>query len=298
MAELKKLKRAVIKEELVAITGDMMEAIILNQFLYWSERVSDFDQFVKEENERQLKYSRPSQGEEPQEQPLLHGWIYKKASELMDEIMSSDSERTINRKIDNLIEKGFLDRRNNPKIKYDRTYQYRINFPNLVMALVQHGYTLEGYKLDLSMYFKPLETHNRQNDACKSQGDAIKSQYDALKCQYDALKQQFDALKQQNGGAIPEITLDTTLNTTLESTDREESPTPSPILPILERLKSSLTDISFNTWIKPTVGNAYLDSDTIVIPCKNDFTKEIIESRYIDLIKPMSKYPLRVVLRS
>jgi hypothetical protein len=48
---MRKLKRVVIKEELVALTGDIIEAIILNQFLYWSERVEDFDKFIMEEKE-------------------------------------------------------------------------------------------------------------------------------------------------------------------------------------------------------------------------------------------------------
>lgn len=47
-----KLKRVVIKEELVALTGDAISALVLNQFIYWSERRHDFDKFIKEERER------------------------------------------------------------------------------------------------------------------------------------------------------------------------------------------------------------------------------------------------------
>ena len=43
-----KLKRAVIKEELIAITGNFIEAVILNQMIYWSERINDFDNFIRE----------------------------------------------------------------------------------------------------------------------------------------------------------------------------------------------------------------------------------------------------------
>ena len=46
---MKKLKRAVIKEELLILTGHFLEALILNQFLYWSERVRDLDVFILEE---------------------------------------------------------------------------------------------------------------------------------------------------------------------------------------------------------------------------------------------------------
>ena len=50
-----KLKRAVIKEELVELTGDFKKAVILNQLIYWSERVDDFHDFIKEENKRKNK---------------------------------------------------------------------------------------------------------------------------------------------------------------------------------------------------------------------------------------------------
>ncbi len=46
------LKRVVIKEELVALTGDATKAIILNQLLYWSQRTRDFDKFLDEEKSR------------------------------------------------------------------------------------------------------------------------------------------------------------------------------------------------------------------------------------------------------
>jgi hypothetical protein len=53
--EIKKLKRAVIREEFIAITGNFIDAVILNQFIYWSERVKDFDEYIKQENDRAKK---------------------------------------------------------------------------------------------------------------------------------------------------------------------------------------------------------------------------------------------------
>ena len=50
MADIK-IKKAVIREDLLSITNDYRKAIILNQFIYWSERVSDADKFIKKENE-------------------------------------------------------------------------------------------------------------------------------------------------------------------------------------------------------------------------------------------------------
>lgn len=52
LSEPKRLNRVVIKEELVALTGDFKLAIVLNQMLYWSERRSDADKFILEEIER------------------------------------------------------------------------------------------------------------------------------------------------------------------------------------------------------------------------------------------------------
>ena len=43
---MKKLKRAVIKEELVELTGDFRPALILNQFIYWIERMYDADKYI------------------------------------------------------------------------------------------------------------------------------------------------------------------------------------------------------------------------------------------------------------
>lgn len=79
---MKKLKRIVIKEELVALTGDFKLAIVLNQMLYWSERVADFDQFILEEKNR-LKAEKM----DDRVLPYRHGWIYKTASELGNECM-------------------------------------------------------------------------------------------------------------------------------------------------------------------------------------------------------------------
>ena len=176
---MERLKRAVIKEEFIAITGGFEKALILNQFLYWSERVSDFDEFIKQENERAVQ-----QGEEPRE--LTNGWIYKRAEDLSSETMLNLSKQRIRAYITELVEEGFVDERENPKYKWDRTKQYRVNLVNIVNALQEKGYTLEGYKVELAsskmeLGYSKMELHSNQN-----------------------------------GTAIPETTTETTLETTLE----------------------------------------------------------------------------------
>lgn len=282
---INKLKRAVIKEEYIAITGDMMEAVILNQFVYWSERVKDFDKFITEENERFEKYSN-----NPDDEPkmdLTFGWIYKKAAELKEEIMSTDSEKTINRKLSSLVEKGFLDRRNNPKIKYDRTYQYRVNFENIIKAMLEKGYMMQDYKVDLKFIAEALEITKGQNDDCnKKEDEESKRQIDALKNQIDVLKEQLVHLKVQGVGTIPETTIETTTNITNREKEDGEPPinsNPSIIEKFYQSIKKDLSEVSFNTWIKPL--QIHIDKKVVEIEVANNFSYKIVKDKYLDIIK-------------
>jgi len=138
-----KLKRVVIKEELYALTGHWLKALILNQFLYWSERTKDADKYIREEAERlQLK-------DTPIE--YTHGWIYKKAEDLNDELMVDMSVATIRKYLKELVADGYLDERNNPKYGWDRTLQYRPNFVKVIIGCLDKGYVLGGYKWTVPM---------------------------------------------------------------------------------------------------------------------------------------------------
>lgn len=134
----RKLKRVVIKEELVELTGDYKKALILNQFLYWSERVKDFDNFIIEENKRKKVDS-------ANDLNLTHGWIYKTAKELSEEIMVNLSESNIRIHINILIDNGWLIQRANPKYKWDKTIQYRVNILKIQEDLQELGFNLDGY---------------------------------------------------------------------------------------------------------------------------------------------------------
>ena len=152
-----KLKRIVIKEELYAITNDTIECIILGQFIYWQERVKDYDLFLKEEEARCLSNNTPFNAN------MTNGWIYKKASELIEECMLNVSENTIRRYISNLEEKGFISSRKNPNIKWDRTLQYRANMKFIIESIKNKG-------------FDGLGGWNIQNKVTKLQNDDSNSQ--------------------------------------------------------------------------------------------------------------------------
>ncbi len=179
MAEYRKLKRAIIKEELVSLTGDFKQAVVLNQFIYWSERVKDSKRFMEEEIERSRKFADGSvENAEDISESLTNGWIWKTAEEMVDEVMLTVSKTTMQRIIDSLVDKDWLNRRRNPKYHWDKTYQYRVNLNKIQTDLFTLGFSLEGYSLQ--------EESNKQP------------------------KVQNESSMVQNEPAIPEITTETT----------------------------------------------------------------------------------------
>ncbi len=152
----KKLKRVVLKEELIALTGDWLKALILNQFLYWGKRRKEFDAFILEER---LRIADPNI-------ELTHGWIWKSVKELAEEIMVKPlSDDTINRRIAEIVESGWLEQRRNPKHKWDRTYQYRPAIRKIQSDLQALGFALEGYPLLIENSAIPQDAESEPQDA-------------------------------------------------------------------------------------------------------------------------------------
>lgn len=200
--EPKKLRRVVIKEELVELTGDFKSAIVLNQLIYWSERVKDTNKFLKEEVERYKTFGTANIEEkiESLESAITHGWIYKKASELAEDCMIGLSNATMGRILKKLIENNWIDERNNPKLKWDRTKQYRVNLVKIQQDLNKLGYSLEGYSLLTENPHKPSKQDNFQNEKSIHTEDD-NSNFQNEKCSFQNEKSSFNFEK-----AIPEIT--------------------------------------------------------------------------------------------
>ena len=138
---MKPLKRVVIKEELVELTGDFRAALILNQFIYWIGKMYDTDKYILEEKERALKHDTSVSIEE------TNGWVYKTAEDLNEELMVGMSKATIRKYIKQLIDMGYIHERRNPKYKWDKTMQYRVDLYKVQLDLAKLGYALEGFKL-------------------------------------------------------------------------------------------------------------------------------------------------------
>jgi len=140
--EPRKLKRVALKEELVELTGDTISAIILQQLIFLTGMRRDFDEFMEEERRRAAAH-----GEEPDMPPLTSGWVYKTQSELIKDSLITSSRQTAERKLSDLVENKWVDKRNNPRDRRDRTLQYRVNLVKIRDDLMAMGYPLEGYDL-------------------------------------------------------------------------------------------------------------------------------------------------------
>lgn len=252
-----KLKRAVVKEELVAICGDFIDAIILNQFIYWSERVKDFDKFISEEIERAKRH-----GIEKNMTPC-NGWIYKTSEELASETMLSMSPSSMRRHIKNLIELGYLDERQNPEYKWDQTKQYRVNLTKIQIDLIDKGYTLEGY---------PLPILKIENAISKIENADFKIEIQTSETEIQISKSKNQ--DEQNRNAIPEITTETTTENNYLIDIWEKA---------LSIIREKVPEQTFNTWFSST--SARIEGNTLVIVAPNSFNQDWLESRYSNLIK-------------
>ncbi|UNL91917.1 hypothetical protein IE382_23305 (plasmid) [Bacillus subtilis] len=230
--EPRKLKRAVVKEELVALTGKPNYAMVLNQFIYWSERVKDADTFLKEEMTRVRKFSDGSvESTEDIKENLQNGWIYKKAEDLIDETMLECSTTTMERICKLLVENGWLKRRRNPKFKWDKTWQYRVDLQLIQKDLQKLGYSLEGYSLFIAEEVsapsklqnegstdKDETAPNLQIEDSELQNEASNLRNEVSNPQNEVSKLQNEVSKLQNEVAIPEITTDITSKIIQENT--------------------------------------------------------------------------------
>lgn len=198
------LKRVVIKEEFVALTGNHVKAVILAQFEYWQHRVREIDRYVTEERTRAA-----SSGEHVEIQPT-EGWIYKDAKELSEETMLGLARNSMLRHIKSLVEAGYLLQRSNPHHKWDKTLQYRLNLHKISEDLTKLGYSLEGWILPA----------NNENPEMEARSSKMESRESKMESQASNL----DSRKYESGTAIPETTSEITIERDIPSVDHSDAP--------------------------------------------------------------------------
>ena len=146
--EPRKNRVALIREEYYQLTGSSTAANLLNNFIYWQQRVKHIDDYLKAESNR-------SNSRDLQFVPLTNGWVYKTAAELKEECLLDLAENTILTYVKQLVDAGWILRRRNPNQPWDKTWQYRVDLIKLKMDLMAIGHDLAGWKIELP---KGLET--------------------------------------------------------------------------------------------------------------------------------------------
>ena len=129
---------SLIRKEFVDLTGDHFSAVILNQLLYWTLRVKDFDLFLEEERVLASSLIKNKRNSE-QEKSFNHGWIYKTAHDLIEETMLGISHPTMRKYLKLLVDQGWVNERPHPLDKWKKTIQYRINVRRLQEDLIAIG---------------------------------------------------------------------------------------------------------------------------------------------------------------
>lgn len=300
MQTLKKLKRVVIKEELVALTGDFRSAILLNQFIYWSERTADAAKFLKEERKRIEVYS-PSLDKDFEMEVLdsldLHqGWIYKKAEELSEECMVGFSKATIRRYLKTLVENKWLFERNNPKYNWDKTKQFRVNFVKIQEDLLKLGYSLEGYDLGGVRI-----TDKEDITPIQNQNDSSEFNFETPRIQNDFISNKNETVNNISETAIPEIITETITETIYKGEERiletNKPIPPSPSDTHINNKKGVFPSLDFIS--KPVLTRLELEQKYLGLDCVSDSKLyslfidaciKTLEKDEVDIIK-FSQYP-------
>lgn len=184
-------KIALVKEEYIAITNDLIAALLLNQFVYWAKVKMHADEMYSKEfslyerNGTQINFT-PS-----------YGWIYKTADELNDEIMACASRQSIRRRIKLLVDAGFITERKNPNITWDHTTQYHVNLYAINKAVCDAGLYMDEFVFNTeqtNFQNEPLDVQNGHSADQNGRPDV------------------------QDGRTIPEITTEITTENTSEIT--------------------------------------------------------------------------------
>jgi len=135
-----RMKKAVLREDMMELTQDVTQALVLGQMLYWTKTLDKVNDWLFEENKRLAEVELP-------QHEYNYGWIYKSAREMREDLMNAFSEDAIQRAFSALVTKGVLMKRNNPIVRYDRKLQYRVDIVFLRRLLKDRGYEMTDFQL-------------------------------------------------------------------------------------------------------------------------------------------------------
>jgi len=283
----KKLRRVPIKEELVEITGDYIKAVILQQFIYWSERTKDYDQFVLEEKEQAERCGYEYKAE------LKNGWIFKSSEQLSEETMLRLKHTAMRTHIKVLVDKGFLSERTNPLDRRDRTIQYRVNILAIQLDLLEHNYVLDGYSSPINfetlmeVIHKKKQSRNTEMQTSLD-GNASSECEIAQSENNNGIKYGVEGIIafSENGNASPQICNATSeiVQALPETTSEKDTYLIINRVwgEVVDNLKKKLSPASMSAWILPI--RLEIQETKLILNCSSQFAMDWIEGKYLSII--------------
>jgi len=283
----RKLKRVPIKEELVEITGDYIKAVILQQFIYWSERTRDYDQFVLEETAQAERYDYDYKAE------LKNGWIYKSADQLSSETLLNLKHTAMRTHIKILVDKGFLSERSNPIDKRDRTIQYRVNILAIQLDLLEHNYVLDGYSspIDFEILMEVIhkKKQSRKTEMQTSISGNANSESEIAQPENGngtGSKVESVIAFSENGNASPQIcnAIVEIVQALPETTSEKDTYLNINNVwdEVVDNLKKKISPVSLSAWILPL--RPEIQETDLILNCSSEFAMDWINGKYIGMI--------------
>lgn len=132
----KKPRRAILKQELVELCeGDHIKALILERLLYKSRMAEEYADMQQSVGKRGNDIDEASRG-----------WITYSAASLTKEIMLGTSQKTVRRRLTDLVQAEFL-LENASGNGWRGASSYKVNIEFVQIQLFNLGYVLDGYGL-------------------------------------------------------------------------------------------------------------------------------------------------------
>lgn len=132
----KRPRRAILKQELVELCdGDHLKALILERLLYKTRMAEEYAEMQEAAGKTSNDIDEASRG-----------WITASAASLTKEIMLGTSQKTVRRRLTEMVKDGFL-LENNKLEKWRGAASYKVCIEFVQARLFNIGYVLDGYGL-------------------------------------------------------------------------------------------------------------------------------------------------------
>lgn len=142
----KRPRRAILKQELVELCdGDHVKALILERLLYKTRMAEEYAEMQESAGKRSTDIDEASRG-----------WITSSAASLTKELMLGTSQKTVRRRLTDLVQSGFLIETSKLD-KWRGAASYKVCIEFVQAELFQLGYVLDGYGLPETLMNKPTQ---------------------------------------------------------------------------------------------------------------------------------------------